>query len=106
MKSKKVFSASKYAPSLDLGFCLFKRLPHPFFCFGIVVTKKIGSAVVRNRIKRRIKGALREAIYDVGQPKELAIVAIARKDSIVSNFSKMVSSIKSVISSSDNHSRG
>jgi ribonuclease P protein component len=34
--------------------------------FGITVTKKIGNAVVRNRIKRRFRSLLRDALPKAG----------------------------------------
>lgn len=34
--------------------------------FGVTVTKKIGNAVVRNRMKRRFRALLREALPDAG----------------------------------------
>jgi len=34
--------------------------------FGITVTKKIGNAVVRNRMKRRFRALLRELLPEVG----------------------------------------
>ena len=36
--------------------------------FGITVTKKIGNAVVRNRMKRRFRELLREALPAAGLP--------------------------------------
>ncbi len=36
--------------------------------FGITVTKKIGNAVVRNRMKRRFRELLRAALPDCGLP--------------------------------------
>ena len=36
--------------------------------FGITVTKKIGNAVVRNRMKRRFRELLRAALPDAGLP--------------------------------------
>ena len=36
--------------------------------FGITVTKKIGNAVVRNRIKRRFRAAIREAAPGLALP--------------------------------------
>jgi ribonuclease P protein component len=36
--------------------------------FGITVTKKIGNAVVRNRMKRRFRALLREALPVAGLP--------------------------------------
>lgn len=36
--------------------------------FGITVTKKVGNAVVRNRMKRRFRALLREALQTEGVP--------------------------------------
>ena len=36
--------------------------------FGITVTKKIGNAVVRNRMKRRFRALLRDALPEAGLP--------------------------------------
>jgi ribonuclease P protein component len=36
--------------------------------FGITVTKKIGNAVVRNRMKRRFRALLRELLPEAGLP--------------------------------------
>ena len=36
--------------------------------FGVTVTKKIGNAVVRNRMKRRFRELLREALPGIGVP--------------------------------------
>jgi ribonuclease P protein component len=41
----------------------------PFSCgFGFTVTKKLGNAVVRNRIRRRLKAAVFEAMRDLPAP--------------------------------------
>ena len=40
--------------------------PHDQLRFGITVTKKIGNAVVRNRMKRRFRALLRELLAQQG----------------------------------------
>jgi ribonuclease P protein component len=39
---------------------------HPRTRYGITVTKKIGGAVVRNRMKRRFRALLRELLPSLG----------------------------------------
>ena len=46
----------------DLFIFLKKKIPENLFTIGIVVSKKVGKAVVRNKMKRRIKAFLRENI--------------------------------------------
>lgn len=50
----------------------FVLLAHPNAAesirYGITVTKKIGNAVVRNRMKRRFRALLRELLPDAGLP--------------------------------------
>ena len=44
----------------NLFIFLRKKIPESFFAVGIVASKKIGKAVVRNKVKRRIKAFIRE----------------------------------------------
>ncbi len=44
----------------DLFIFLKKKVPEDLFAVGIVVSKKVGKAVIRNKMKRRIKAFLRE----------------------------------------------
>lgn len=56
--------------------------------FGITVTKKIGNAVVRNRIKRRFRELLRAALPELGLPDHDHVL-IAREGAIERNFAAM-----------------
>lgn len=58
---------------------VFKALPgSDGFRLGVVVTKRLGSAVVRNRMRRRIRGGMAEiGSYVPGRPV-LDMVVIAR----------------------------
>ncbi|TNE29808.1 MAG: ribonuclease P protein component [Alphaproteobacteria bacterium] len=56
--------------------------------YGITVTKKVGNSVVRNRIKRRFRELLREALPDLGLP-DYDHVLIARDRAIERDFGKL-----------------
>jgi ribonuclease P protein component len=56
--------------------------------FGVTVTKKIGNAVVRNRMKRRFRELLRAALPTEGLP-DTDHVLIGRESGIERDFGKM-----------------
>ena len=53
--------------------------------YGITVTKRIGNAVVRNRMKRRFRALLREILPGQGLP-DTDYVLIGREGGIERNF--------------------
>ena len=56
--------------------------------FGITVTKKIGNAVVRNRMKRRFRELLRDLLPGSGLPAHDHVM-IGREGGIERDFSKL-----------------
>ena len=56
--------------------------------FGITVTKKIGNAVVRNRMKRRFRALLREALPTLGLPAHDHVL-IGREGGVERDFAKL-----------------
>lgn len=56
--------------------------------FGLTVTTKVGNAVIRNRIKRRLRDAARQVMPGNGQPG-YDYVLIARKDVLHAEFSEL-----------------
>jgi ribonuclease P protein component len=62
---------------------LWKRFEQEEQAVGIVVSKKVGKAVIRNKVKRRVRAFLRENMEIVPQGK---LVIIARKESGTSSW--------------------
>ena len=56
--------------------------------FGITVTKKIGNAVVRNRMKRRFRALLREMLLQQGLPTHDHVL-IGRDGGVERDFDKL-----------------
>ena len=54
--SKKIYTPNFIIQKLESN--KTNKIPH----FGFTITKKIGSAVVRNKIKRRLKSIIRELL--------------------------------------------
>ena len=62
--------------------------------FGISVSKKIGNAVVRNKIKRRIKAILDQFYYK----NNFNCIIIVRRSILKSDFSKMEKDLFKIVS--------
>lgn len=65
---------------------------------GLTVTKKLGGAVVRNRIRRRLRAAVRGAadVLDVGG---VDLVIVAREAALTCPFEELVRSLREAFAS-------
>jgi len=57
--------------------------------FGFTVTKQVGKAVERNRIRRRLKAAIKDTAPDHAR-REFDYVLIARRPALTSAFAALV----------------
>ncbi|AOM81407.1 ribonuclease P protein component [Salisediminibacterium beveridgei] len=62
--------------------------------FGLSISKKIGNAVTRNRIKRLVKEVIRLQIHEM--PSDMDVVIIARKPAAAMDFHDIKKSIRHV----------
>jgi ribonuclease P protein component len=64
--------------------------------FGFTVTKKIGTATERNRIRRRLKEAVRKAASGIGEARG-DFVVLARREAINVEFAVLVAGLAKAI---------
>lgn len=99
IKSRKIFRASRFVPFSDKGVFLAKVMFGTKFSLGIIATKKIGGAVDRNYIRRRIKHAFISSTKNLKQEPKVSIVLIAKKDASKVSFTKILEACDEVIKS-------
>lgn len=96
LKSRKVFRSARYISGSDKGPFFVKFVPNISFSFGLIVTRKVGNAVFRNYLKRRIRHAIRIAGDGLNLPPT-AMIVIVKKDCGVIEFLKLVKVFKSAL---------
>ncbi len=62
----------------DLFVFLKKKILENYFAVGIVVSKKVGNAVIRNKVKRRVRAFLRE--HEELHPTGVELVIVAKPE--------------------------
>jgi ribonuclease P protein component len=99
LKARQDFKAAQAGRRFSTAAFTMQRSPLPLaegreppLRFGFTVTKKLGNAVIRNRIRRRLREAVRRAGPGLGhQPMDL--VLIARPAALSIGFATLVEEI-------------
>ena len=63
---------------------------------GFTVSKKVGNAVVRNRVKRRLKAAA-QAILPIKAPTHVDLVIIGRQNTLKRPFPDLLADLESAL---------
>ena len=66
---------------------LKKKILEDYFAVGIVVSKKVGNAVIRNKVKRRVRAFLRG--HEELHPAGVELVIIAKPEAGVAIWEKI-----------------
>ncbi|WP_369901576.1 ribonuclease P protein component [Bacillus manliponensis] len=70
-----VFQNGKSSANRQFVVYQLEKKQQPYFRIGLSVSKKIGNAVVRNRIKRMVRQAFLELKDEIDVGKDLVIIA-------------------------------
>lgn len=91
---RRVFRRGKSVANRQFVVYSFRRPEEGTPRVGISISRKIGKAVVRNRIKRRIKEVLRHWMSEI--QSEVDIVIIVRNPVVTMNYQQIQSSLRHV----------
>jgi ribonuclease P protein component len=104
---RKDFLAAARSPSRAVKACVVQmrvRADDKPARVGFTVTKKLGNAIKRNRIRRRLKEAVRTALHDDFRPGRDYVI-IGRAATEGRDFAALVSDIRSALDTLHAHTR-
>lgn len=67
------------------------------FRFGLTVSKRVGNAVCRNRVKRRLREAVRSAMIDLSVGAPCDVVLIGRRAACDCPYERLVQDFKKAL---------
>lgn len=91
---KKVFRVGRSTANREFVVYLLSRKGSGPIRFGMSISKRVGNAVVRNRIKRTVKEICRH--WTVDMLSDVDVVIIVRKPVATMNFKQIKSSLRHV----------
>jgi ribonuclease P protein component len=94
-----VYRTGKSAANYQLVLYYKKNPAEPHFRVGISASRKIGGAVVRNRIRRRLKEIFRLLADEIKEGYD--IVVIVRKAAVDLDHAALVRSVRHVLKKAD-----
>jgi ribonuclease P protein component len=92
---RRVFRAGTSVANRQFVLYTFKRLDEEVTRVGISISRKVGKAVVRNRVKRLVKEVVRKWVNQIHP--HLDLVLIARNPVVGLNYTEMESSLHHVM---------
>jgi ribonuclease P protein component len=99
-KRRDFLAANRGARAATDGFVLLlhpRRDDDPAVRVGYTVTKKIGNAVIRNRLKRRLRAVAR-AVLPTAAPEGTDLVLIGRSGGLTRDFASLQRDLEKAIS--------
>ncbi|MGD9677750.1 MAG: ribonuclease P protein component [Vulcanibacillus sp.] len=98
---KRIYIRGKSYSNRELVVYIFNNYTVEEYRIGISVSKKIGNAVLRNRIKRLIKEVLHNKLKQIKIKKNIDLIIIARKPIIDMKYKDIERSIIDLLKKSD-----
>lgn len=98
---RKVYNFGRSFANRELVLFVNKNNGKDNFRIGISVSKKIGKAVTRNLVKRRIKNALIEILKEIKIINNVDIVIIARAPTAKMNYEQFNRSLRDLLKKSN-----
>lgn len=92
---QKVFHQGKSVANRQFVIYVLDKPEQAHFRVGISVGKKIGNAVARNAVKRKIRQSLHELEYELKEEKDFLV--IARKPTAAMTTEQVKSSLRHVL---------
>lgn len=96
----RVYNRGRSTANRELVLYHYNNRETPELRLGISVSKKVGNAVTRNRIRRLAKEAVRQLRLELNLKPHIDLIIIARQPAVDMNYNDFVRSIKHLLKKS------